>query len=94
MERGTLYSQDIMIQVPEKTYNNVIAYYEAGDGEKLQYMEQDAGWTEGYNSFKDSKSCVATIFGIDGLVNDKISEAERIINGTIDKEKFCQVIML
>lgn len=34
------------------------------------------------------KSCVATIFGIDGLVNDKISEAERIINGTIDKEKF------
>lgn len=88
VERGTLYSQDIMIQVPEKTYNNVIAYYEAGDGEKLQYMEQDAGWTEGYNSFKDSKSCVATIFGIDGLVNDKISEAERIINGTIDKEKF------
>ena len=31
---------------------------------------------------------MATIFGIDGLVNDKISEAERIINGTIDKEKF------
>ncbi|MDT4377043.1 FtsX-like permease family protein [Blautia coccoides] len=88
VERGTLYSQDVMIQVPEKAYNNVIAYYEAGDGEKLQYMEQDAGWTEGYNSFKDSKSCVATIFGIDGLVNDKISEAERIINGTIDKEKF------
>ena len=88
MERGTLYSQDVIIQVPKKVYNNVISYYEAGDGEKLQYMKQDAGWIEGYNAFKGSKSCVATVFGIDGLVNDKISQAERIINGTIDKEKF------
>lgn len=88
MERGTLYSQDVIIQVSEKAYKNVVSYYEAGDGEKLQYMEQDTGWTEGYNAFKDSKSCVATVFGIDGLVNDKISEAERIISGTIDKEKF------
>lgn len=88
VERGTLYSQDISLQVPEQTYNNVVAYYEANDGEKLQYMEQDANWTEGYNTFKETNSCVATVFGIDGLVNDKISSKERIISGTIDKEKF------
>ena len=88
MERGTVYSEDVIIRVSEKVYKNAISYYEADHEEKLQHMEQNSGWMEGYHSFKASKSCAATIFGIDGLVNDKISDAEHIINGTIDKEKF------
>uniref|UniRef100_UPI004056022F FtsX-like permease family protein n=1 Tax=Agathobacter sp. TaxID=2021311 RepID=UPI004056022F len=88
VEKGTLYSQEVSLQVPEKIYNNVIAYYEADGGEKLQYMEQDANWINGYHAFKQTSSCTATIFGIDGLVNDKLSSKERVISGSIDKEKF------
>lgn len=88
VERGTLYSQDVSIQVSRQVYNNVIEYYEADGGKKLEYMQKDANWIKGYNTFKDTNSCVATVFGIDGLANDKISSKERIINGTVDKEKF------
>ena len=88
VERGILYSQDIPVQVSGQAYENVISYYESNGGKILQYMEQNAGWTEGYNTFKDTKKCMATVYGIDNLVSDKISAKERIITGTIDKEKF------
>lgn len=88
LEQGVLYSQDISLQTSETAYNNVIQYYEQNKCERLKYMEQDVAWTEGYQSFKQTGKCTATIFGIDGLLNDKITEKNRIIDGTIDKEKF------
>lgn len=88
LEQGVLYSQDISLQTSETAYNNVIQYYEQNKCERLKYMEQDVAWTEGYQSFKQTGKCTATIFGIDGLLNDKITDKNRIIDGTIDKEKF------
>lgn len=88
LEQGVLYSQDISLQTAETAYNNVIQYYEQNKCERLKYMEQDVAWTEGYQSFKQTGKCTATIFGIDGLLNDKITDKNRIIDGTIDKEKF------
>lgn len=88
LEQGVLYSQDISLQTSETAYNNVIQYYEQNKCERLKYMEQDVAWTEGYQSFKQTGKCTATIFGIDGLLNDKITHKNRIIDGTIDKEKF------
>lgn len=88
LEQGVLYSQDISLQTSETAYNNVIQYYEQNKYERLKYMEQDVAWTEGYQSFKQTGKCTATIFGIDGLLNDKITDKNRIIDGTIDKEKF------
>ena len=87
LEQGVLYSQDISLQTSETAYN-VIQYYEQNKCERLKYMEQDVAWTEGYQSFKQTGKCTATIFGIDGLLNDKITDKNRIIDGTIDKEKF------
>lgn len=88
LEQGVLYSQDISLQTSETAYNNVIQYYEQNKCERLKYMEQDVAWTEGYQSFKQTGKCTATIFGIDGLLNDKITDKNRIIDGTIDIEKF------
>lgn len=88
LEQGVLYSQDISLQTSETAYNNVIQYYEQNKCERLKFMEQDVAWTEGYQSFKQTGKCTATIFGIDGLLNDKITDKNRIIDGTIDKEKF------
>ena len=88
LEQGVLYSQDISLQTSETAYDNVIQYYEQNKCERLKYMEQDVAWTEGYQSFKQTGKCTATIFGIDGLLNDKITDKNRIIDGTIDKEKF------
>lgn len=88
LEQGVLYSQDISLQTSETAYNNVIQYYEQNKCERLKYMEQDVAWTEGYQSFKQTGKCTVTIFGIDGLLNDKITDKNRIIDGTIDKEKF------
>lgn len=88
LEQGVLYSQDISLQTSETAYNNVIQYYEQNKCERLKYMQQDVAWTEGYQSFKQTGKCTATIFGIDGLLNDKITDKNRIIDGTIDKEKF------
>ena len=67
LEQGVLYSQDISLQTSETAYNNVIQYYEQNKCERLKYMEQDVAWTEGYQSFKQTGKCTATIFGIDGL---------------------------
>lgn len=88
VERGNLYSQDIELQASQQARDNVIEYYEQNGSERLKYMEQDVNWTEGYNTFKETNTCVATVFGMDGLVNDNISSKERIVKGTVDKEKF------
>ncbi len=88
IEKGVLYSQNILIEVPENVYRNILEYYERNDGEILEYMSYDVAWTEGYQNFKSSHVCSAMVFGIDGLINDQIASKNRILDGIIDKEKF------
>lgn len=87
-ETGLLYSQEITLNLSDRAYDNVVRYYEQNDGEILKYMEQSIGWTEGYYKLKESHTCTATIFGVDGLINDKLVANTRLLDGKMDKEKF------
>lgn len=87
-ETGVLYSQDITLNLSDRAYDNIVRYYEQNDGEILDYMKQSIGWTEGYYKLKESHICTATIFGVDGLINDKLVENARLLEGKMDKEKF------
>ncbi|EOS24311.1 hypothetical protein C806_02353 [Lachnospiraceae bacterium 3-1] len=87
-EMGRLYSQNISVMLPDRTYDNLIRYYEQNDGEILKYMEQSIGWTEGYYKMKETHECAATVFGVDGLVNDRLAEKNLVLEGKVDKEKF------
>lgn len=87
-ETGTLYSQDISLNLSNRAYENITRYYEQNDGEILEYMEQSIGWTEGYNKLKADHICPTTIFGVDGLIIDKLTDEERLLEGKINKEKF------
>lgn len=88
VEKGTLYSQECSISLSDDAYENIIGFYEQNDDEILAYMNQNVAWAEGYKNLKQTKTCMATIFGIDGLAKDKITENDRILEGTIDKELF------
>ncbi len=87
-EMGTLYSKDVLLNLPDHAYSNIIRYYEQNDGEILEYMEQLAGWKEGYYRVKDDHKCAATVYGVDGIINDRLAERARILEGKVDKEKF------
>lgn len=87
-ETGTLYSKDISLDLPDKVYNNIIQYYEQNDGEILEYMKQSIGWTEGYHKTKENHICPTTVFGVDGIVSDKLMENRRLLEGEVNKEKF------
>lgn len=87
-ETGTLYSKDISLDLPDKVYNNIIQYYEQNDGEILEYMKQSIGWTEGYHKTKENHICPTTVFGVDGIVSDKLMENSRLLEGEVNKEKF------
>lgn len=86
-EKGRLYSQDVLIKVPDSAFLNITEYYEQNEGEILKYMGKASLWGEGYRKFKNSKVCMASVFGVDGIVCDKILSG-KIVEGTVDKEKF------
>lgn len=87
-EMGTLYSKDVSLNLPDHAYNNITRYYEQNDGEILEYMEHSVGWTEGYYSVRDNHKCAATVYGVDGIINDRLVDRGRILEGKVDKEKF------
>lgn len=86
-EKGYLYSQDVPVQLSENAFQNITSYYEQNNGEILEYMKQDPLWTEGYQKMKAAKSCMVSVFGMDGLVSEKVLSSN-ILKGSIDKEKF------
>ncbi|HBI61287.1 MAG TPA: ABC transporter permease [Lachnospiraceae bacterium] len=87
-EMGTLYSKDISLNLPDHAYGNITRYYEQNDGEVLEYMGHSVGWTEGYYSVRDHHKCAATVYGVDGIINDRLAERGRVLEGKVDKEKF------
>ncbi len=90
VEEGTLYSQDCSIKLTEDAYKNITSYYEQKDDDKISYMTQDAAWLDGYQQLKETKECSATVFGVDGLAKDEITEEKRILDGIIDQEQFAE----
>ncbi|MCP1103342.1 putative ABC transport system permease protein [Aequitasia blattaphilus] len=85
-EKGTLYMQDTAVVLSDVAYENITRYYEKNNGEILDYMAQNYAWIDGYERMKTEHQCTAIIYGIDGVVTDRISE--RVVDGIIDKEKF------
>lgn len=86
-EKGMLYSQDVSIQVSDMAYENMTQYYEQNNGEILKYMGINSLWGEGYRRFRNTSECMASVFGVDGIVSEQILSG-RILKGTVDKEKF------
>lgn len=87
-ETGHLYSQDVQISLGTNAYENIVQYYEAENGRILKEMEWDISWTKGYQKVKESRSCPASIFGIDGLITQVLASPQNILEGSIEEEQF------
>lgn len=86
-EKGKLYSQDVPVKVTGAAYENITGYYEQNNGQILKDMGENSFWSKGYRRLKDTCECTVAVFGIDGIVCDRIFSGA-VLEGTIDKERF------
>lgn len=86
-KKGHLYSQNVLMQLSKAAYENIIAYYEQNNGEILEYMGTNSSWHKSYKKVKRTQECFVSIFGIDGIVTDKVFDS-KVLEGKLDKEKF------
>ena len=87
-ENGRLLSKEVKMKLSDNVIEHITSYYEANNGEIIDYMAFDVNWSKGYQSAVESKEYTATIFGIDGLAVESIVQGERLLQGSYDSSKF------
>jgi len=87
-EKGYMMSQEVNLNLPEDVVQHITSYYEANDGEIIDYMSYDVNWGNGYQKIAESGSCKGIVYGVDGLVADSLIANECLLQGNYDEDKF------
>lgn len=84
---GYLYSQVFTHKIGRSALENIQNYYNANN--RLLYIKDtDSELAKAYYNMIDSGECTSILYGIDGLVLNTFLEDYRILDGTVDIEKF------
>lgn len=85
---GELYLRREDKVIPDAVYQNIVKYYEANKKQRLEYMQYDTLWMEQYEDMYENHECKYQIWGIDGLLIEKIMQPENLIKGSFNEDKF------
>jgi len=87
-EKGYVMSREVNLNLPDDVLQYVTSYYEANEGEIIDYMSYDVNWGNGYQKMVESGNCKGIIYGVDGLVADSLIINEGLLQGSYDEDKF------
>lgn len=85
-DTGLLYTHETTIPLSRQAVENTRNFYEKQD--RLQSMEYDTAWTQGYHQAVEEGQCGAEIYGADGLALDAATDLKRLADGAFHLDEF------